>query len=36
MSQKLLSQFQSKPKTIEQRMASGKALRKKIPMHQTG
>ncbi|HLG40937.1 MAG TPA: DUF2252 domain-containing protein, partial [Chitinophagaceae bacterium] len=36
MSKKLLDQFQSKPKSIEERIAAGKALREKFPRIKQG
>lgn len=36
MAQKVLTQFTSKPKTIEERIAAGKALRAKVPISQLG
>jgi uncharacterized protein (DUF2252 family) len=36
MAQNVIAHFRSKPKTIEQRIAAGKALRKKTPIEQLG
>ncbi|HSF88174.1 MAG TPA: DUF2252 family protein, partial [Saprospiraceae bacterium] len=36
MAQKVITHFTSKPKSIEERIAAGKALRRKTPIEQLG